>query len=147
MLYVRNIETTNAMQAKAKSAEALSRRACRARANPQANPLIQSTKPLGGGIYASPLAPPRLRTAQLLAVVPGEVARQTLIKPLKKHNFRFKGLQGANMTPKTAPRRFQGAPKGCQEPPRGSLEAPRGRPTRGRQEACGCWICVLPLEK
>ena len=47
-----------------------------------------------------PYPPPRLRPAHLLADVPGELGRQTIVKPLKNHNFRFQGFQGANMAPK-----------------------------------------------
>ena len=47
---------------------------------------------------------------------------------MKNQHFRFKGLQGANMTPKTAPRCFQDGPKGSHETTRGSPEADKRPP-------------------
>ena len=78
-----------------KPAEALSLRACR----PRANPLIKSTNPLlnprGEGFMPPPYPPPRLRLAQLLAVLPGEVARQTVIKLMKMNIFALGRSWGA----------------------------------------------------
>ena len=60
-----------------KSAEALCLRACRPTSNPQIP--IQSSR---GGIYASPLPPPRLRPGQVLAAVPGDLGLKGDPKPI-----------------------------------------------------------------
>ena len=66
-----------------------------------------------------------------LAVASVYLARQAFIKAMRKHHYRFHGLQDTNMVTKTAP--------GClRDVPRGSKRLSKGlrKPTRRRREAC-----------
>ena len=79
---------------------------------PNPNPVIQDP---GGGIYASPLPPPRLRLAGLLAVVPRELGCQSVVKPTKNQHFRHHAVQGATIPAKSVPRSSQDGPRRSQD--------------------------------
>ena len=80
---------------------------------------------LWGGIYASPLPPPRFRPGPPLAVVPRYLACQNLVKPMKNQRFHYHAVQGATIPANSVPRSSPGVPRLSQEVPRPPQEVPR----------------------
>ena len=70
-----------------KSAEALSLRACRGRANPPNKSTNPPLNPRGEGFMPPPYPPPRLRLAHLLAAVPGDQAPRPLQNRYKNPSY------------------------------------------------------------
>ena len=88
-----------------------------------------------------PYPPQGLRLAGSLAVVPGYLARQTIVKPLEKLTFSPRASKGPIWFPRDrqdASKMLQDRPKCLQETPKSPQEADRKPPGVD---------CVLPLEK
>jgi len=122
-----------------------------------ANPAIESTNPPlnpGGDICLPPYAPQRLQPAQRLAAAPVYVGRRAFMKLMKNEHIHRQSLPGTSKSFQDGTRMLPRASSqgGTRMLPRRSKcpkslrTAPR-RPTRSRQAACRCWICMLPLQK